>query len=109
MSQQKEKKKLSRVRTKLSNYKVFHRKCVSNGNEKNRDTYEPVHLGLSIPELSKIIMHEFWYDYIKPKYGENAELYYMDTDSFIVYVKTCDIYKSIAEDVSFDTSNYELS
>ena len=69
---------------------------------------KPVHLGLSILELSKILMYEFWYDYVKPKYGEKAKLCYMDTDSFIVYIKTDDIYKDIAEDVktSFDTSSY---
>ena len=43
--------------------------------------------GLSILKLSKILMHEFWYDYVKPKY-EKAKLCYMDTDSFIVYIKT---------------------
>ena len=55
-------------------------------------------------------MNKFWYDYAKPKYGEKAKLCYMDTDSFIVYIKTDDIYKDIAEDVEtrFDTSNYEL-
>ena len=66
---------------------------------------KPVHLGLSILELSKILMYEFWYDYVKPKYGEKAKLCYMDTNSFIVYIKTDDIYKDIAEDVEtrFDT------
>ena len=44
-------------------------------------------------------MYEFWYDYVKPNYGEKTKLYYMDTDSFIVYIKTEDIYKDIAEDV----------
>ena len=70
----------------------------------------PLHFGLSILELSKILMYEFWYDYVKPKYGEKVKLCYMDTDSFIVYIKTEDIYKDIAEDVEtrFDTSNYEL-
>ena len=55
-------------------------------------------------------MYELWYDYIKLKYGENAKLCYMDTDSFIVHVKTKDIYKGIAEDVEkrFDTSNFEI-
>ena len=48
---------------------------------------KPVHLGLSIPELSKILMHEFWYDYVEPKYVKKAKLCYMDTDSFIVYIK----------------------
>ena len=51
-------------------------------------------------------MYEFWYDYVKPKYGKNVKLCYMDTDGFIVYVKTEDI----AEDVEtrFDTSKFEL-
>ena len=43
-------------------------------------------------------MYEFWYDYVKPKYGENAKLLYVDTDSFIVYIQTDDIYKDIAQD-----------
>ena len=48
---------------------------------------KPVSLGLPILELSKILMYEFWYDYIKPKYCEKSKLCYMDTDSFIVYIK----------------------
>ena len=70
---------------------------------------KPVYLGLSILDLSKTVMYEFWYDYVKPKYGEYAELCYMDTESFNVHVKTDDIYKDIAEDVEtrFDTSNFE--
>ena len=46
-----------------------------------------VHLGLSLLDLSKTVIFEFWYDYVKPKYGENVKLCYMDTDSFIVHVK----------------------
>ena len=42
---------------------------------------KPVHLGLSILELSEILMYKFWYDYVKPKYGEKAKLCYMDTDT----------------------------
>ena len=56
---------------------------------------KPVYLGLSILDLSKTVMHELWYDYVKPKNGENAKLCYMDTDNFIVYVETYDIYKDI--------------
>ena len=45
---------------------------------------KPLYLGLSILDLSKTVMYEFWYDYVKPKYGENEKPCYMDTNSFIV-------------------------
>ena len=66
---------------------------------------KPDYLGLSILELGKIIMYEFWYDYMRPKHGEI--LCYMDTNSFIVYTKINDIYKDIEGYVKirFDISN----
>ena len=72
---------------------------------------KPVYLGLSILEISKTLMYEFWYDYIKPKYGDNVKLCYIDTDSFIMHIKTEDFYKDIADDVEkrFDTSNYDVN
>ena len=60
---------------------------------------KPVYLRLSILDLSKTVMYEFYYDDAKLKYGENTKLCYMDTDSFIVHVKANDIYIDIAEDV----------
>ena len=71
---------------------------------------ELVYLGLSILDLSKTVMYELWYDYVKPKYDGNAELCFMDTDSFIVHIKADDIYKNIADEVEtrFDTSNFEI-
>ena len=67
------------------------------------------YIGLSILELSEILMYKFWCDHVKPKHGKKAKLGYMDTASFIVY-KKLDIYKYIAEDgeTRFDASNYEL-
>ena len=55
-------------------------------------------------------MYKFWYDYIKPKYGENAKLSYMDTDSSIVHVKADDIYEDFAKngETKFDTLNFEI-
>ena len=52
-------------------------------------------------------MYEFWYDYVKRKYGENAKLSDLDTDSFIVHIKTDDIYRGSAKDIEkrFDASN----
>ena len=70
---------------------------------------KPIYLGLSILGVSKLLMYEFWYDYMKPKYGDNVKLCFMDTDSFIMNLKTEDFYKDIDNDVEkrFDTSNYE--
>ena len=70
---------------------------------------KPIYLGQAILDISKTLMYEFWYDYIKPKYGDKARLCYMDTDSFVIYIKTEDFYKDIACDVErrFDTSNYD--
>ena len=56
---------------------------------------KPPYLGQGILDISKTLMYEFWYDYIKPKYGDKARLCYMDTDSFIMHIKTKDFYKDI--------------
>ena len=69
-------------------------------------TNKPIYLGLSILEISKTLMYEFWYDYMKPKYNNDVKLCYMDTDSFIMNIKTNDFYKDISND---DTSNYEVN
>ena len=71
---------------------------------------KPIYLGLSILDISKTI-YEFWYDYMKPKDNNDVKLCYMDTDSFIINIKTNDFYKDIANDVEnrFDTSNYEVN
>ena len=71
---------------------------------------KPIYLGLSILEISQILMYEYWYDYMEPNYDNNVKLCYMDTDSFIMDIKTNDFYKDIANDVEnrFDTSNYEV-
>ena len=68
---------------------------------------KPVYLCMSILHISKTLMYEFWYDYIKPKYGDRAKLCYMDTDSFVIHIITEDFYKDIANDVErwFDTFN----
>ena len=72
---------------------------------------KPIYLGLSILEISKILMYEFWYDYMKPKYNDNVRLCYVDTDSFVMHIKIINFYKDIASDVEnrFPTSNYEVN
>ena len=59
---------------------------------------KPVYLGLLILEISKILMYQFLYDYMKPKYGDHVKLCYMDTDSFIMHIKTKDFFEDIAPD-----------
>ena len=54
---------------------------------------KPIYLGLFILDISKILMYEFWYDYMKPKYGNDVKLCYMDTDSLIMNIKTEDFFK----------------
>ena len=64
---------------------------------------------MSILDISKTLMYEFWYDYNKPKYQEKAKLCYTDTDSFIIHIKTEDFFEDIADNVQkwFDSSNYD--
>ena len=85
--------------------------------EPNYHTMKLISENLSIIEMkkvkvkmNKIIMYEFWYDYVKKKYGDMVKLFYMDTDSLIMNIKTKDFYRDIAQDVEkrFDTSNYDV-
>ena len=69
---------------------------------------KPLYLGMEIWDIRKTLMHNFWYDYIKPKYGDIAKLCYTDTDSFVIHIITEDFFEDISNDVeiSFDTCNY---
>ena len=71
---------------------------------------KPLYLGLSTLEMSEIVMHVLLHDYVKPKQGEKTKLCYMDTSSFIVYIRTDNSYVEIVKDAEtrFDTSNQEL-
>ena len=70
---------------------------------------KPIYLGQAVFDLSKTLMFEFWYDYLKPMYGDKIRLCYTDTDRFIMHIKTDDFYKDISVDVDkwFDTSNFD--
>ena len=54
---------------------------------------KPLYLGMSILDISRILMYKFWYNYIIPKYGDRTKLCYTDTDSFIIDIKTEDFLK----------------
>ena len=71
---------------------------------------KPVCQALLISELSKIVIYEFWYDYMKQKYGGKAKLSYMDTGSFIAYIKTENTFteslqKMLKQDLMLQTMN----
>ena len=67
-----------------------------------------IYLGQAVLYISKTFMFEFWYDYLKPKYGDKIRLCYTDTDSFIMHIKTDHFYKDVSADKDkwFDTSNF---
>ena len=62
---------------------------------------KPLYLGMSILDISKTLMYNFWYDYFKPKYGDRAKLCCTDTDSFIIHIIT----EGFSEDVSNDVES----
>ena len=67
----------------------------------------PICLGFCILDLSKIVMYQFHYETILPKYGSLAKLAYTDTDWFIYHIQTPDLYKDMAENLdAYDTSDY---
>ena len=74
----------------------------------NKLVYLSIYLG--ILDLIKTVIYEFWYYHINPVYSERTKLCYINTDSFIVHIKTNEICKDISEDVEkrFDTSNYDI-
>ena len=78
---------------------VFRKFSSNKMNKASIKMNKPIYLELAILSLSKIKMYEYWYDDMKPKYGEKIRLCYMDTDSFIIHIKTDDFYKDIADDV----------
>ena len=67
---------------------------------------KPLYVSMSILDISKILIYEFWYDYVNPKTGDRAKLCYTDTDSFIIYVKSEEFFEDISNNVE---KWYELS
>ena len=102
-------KKLAAKPNLKSPPKIFNENLISVHMKKTSLTMnKPVYLGMCILDLSKTIMYDFHYNYIKPKYGEKAKLLFTDTDSLMYEIQTEDFYKDISGDVKdrFDTSDY---
>ncbi len=97
---------------KKSNYKrinEFHENLVAVHMEKTTiKLYKPTYLGMSILDLSKTLMYQFHYDYVKPKWENKSELLFTDTDSLCYEIRTNDVYKDISGDVNewFDTCDF---
>ena len=70
---------------------------------------EPIYLGMSILDISKIHMYGLWYDYIKPKYQDIAKLCYVDTGSFIIHIKTKYFYEDVAHDVGKNLTHLTMT
>ena len=90
--------------------KILFRKLFSNRNEKKKIKNESAgitwHNAMSILDISKTLIYEFWYDYIQQNNQNKAKLYCLNTESFIIYIKTEDFDKDIDVEKWFDTSNY---
>ena len=105
----KEKLKKLVAKPNFRSQKIFSENLVSVHMKKTSLTMnKPVYLGMCILDLSKTIMYDFHYNYIKPKYGDKAKLLFTDTDSLMYEIETEDFYKDISGDVKdrFDTSDY---
>ena len=106
------KKDLNKL-AKKPNYKrvsEFHENLVAVHMEKTTvKLYKPIYLGMSILDLSKTLMYEFHYDYVKPKWGDKSKLLFTDTDSLCYEIQTNDVYEDIKNDADrwYDTSNYD--
>ena len=108
MNNEKQAEKLS-AKPNFKHCNIFNEDLVAIHMKKTELEFDkPVYLGMCILDLSKTLMYDFHYNYIKQKYGDKAKLLYTDTDSLMYEIQTEDFYKDISEDVThrFDTSDY---
>ena len=109
VTKEKEVMKLSK-KTNFESRTIFDENLIAVHMKRTKLVYnKPIYLGMCILDLSKTLMFEFHYDYIKNKYSDRAKLVMTDTDSLIYEIKTDDFYNDIAEDVEskFDTSEFK--
>lgn len=100
------------ARPNFKNCKVFDENLISIEMHKSHILINrPIIVGMCVLEISKILMYKFLYEYLKPKYGENIQVVYTDTDSFVLKIKTNDFYADIRDEPDashFDTSAYPV-
>ena len=83
----------------MKNIKYFSGSLLATEMRKTEITMnKPVYFGQAILDISKTLMYEFYYEYMKPKYGNKVKLCYTDTDSFIIQIFTDDFYADISSD-----------
>lgn len=93
----------------FKDYTVFSENLVAIQMRKVLVKYDkPVYVGFSILDISKTVMYEFFYGFLKPLYNENVKLLYTDTDSFVLEIATNNVYDDMRCHIDrFDTSNYK--
>ena len=91
-------------------YQISNKLCLVESKPIKTVFKKPIFLGAVILETSKLYMYQFWYDHLKNKYNNKVQLAYTDTDSFIIYVETDDIYKDMLEYKNlYDFSEYPIN
>ena len=97
------------AKTNYDKFTIFDENLIAIHMKRTKLKYnKPIYLGMCILDLSKTLMYNFHYNYIKKKYGKRAKLLFTDTDSLAYEIQTDDFYKDIADDIQtrFDTSEY---
>ena len=92
-------------------HKIFNNNLVAIGKSKIAlKLYEPTYIGMRMLDSSKVIMHEFYYDHIKNKYGKKSKLLFTDTDTLMCEIKTDKAYENFNSDevIMFDFSSYPI-
>ena len=100
------------IKPNYDRYTIFDENLIAVHMKKTKVYFnKPVYLGMSILDMSKSLMYNFHYNYIKTKYGDKAKLLFTDTNSLAYEIKTKDIYKDINPDIEkrFDTSDYQTN
>ena len=89
-------------------HKIFHENLVAvHCRQTKLFLNKPSYVGMCILELSKLLMYDFHYNYILPKYGKKAKLLFTDTDSLCYHIETEDVYSDFFRDRElFDNSDY---